>query len=192
MTTSANSPRSQPHPTSRNGPAAVRTAALLPRLAGVGFVAALGWWLWAQPGAERALTPAENAARLESFQQASPLQVEAVAPQQRQEALQTMQLPADQQIALEREKVELIWLTLWDDVDEDGDTVEVESAGFRQQVYLKNAPIRIAVPKPRNGIITLHGVADGGGGITVALTTATGRVNLPRLSIGQAFPMPVR
>ena len=131
-------------------------------------------------------------ARQATFAQAGALLLAPVASHERAEALRTMQLPSDQQQALESQKSELVWLTVWDDRDEDGDIVAVESDGFRQQVQIAHAPARLALPRPRSGTVLLHGVRDGGGGITVAVQSGGGQIALPPLTVGQAVTIPVR
>lgn len=154
-------------------------------------------WLTYSPPADRVLTTAEQLARTQAYIQATPVILTPVAAHERLAALQTMQLPPTQQQLLEQaldgQRAELVWLTLWDDRDQDGDTVDVESDGFRQRLRLANAPIRIALPKPRNGIVSIYGVYDGGGGITIAVRTGNaGVIAMPAMQEGQVIGVPVR
>ncbi|KAL6702357.1 hypothetical protein ACN47E_008878 [Coniothyrium glycines] len=131
-------------------------------------------------------------ARQATFAEAGALLLAPVQPQERAEALKAMRLPLDQQQVLERQRSELVWFTLWDDRDQDGDIVAVESDGFRQQVQIAHAPVRLAVPRPRGGTVVLRGVQQGGGGITVAVQSGGGQIGLPPLMVGQAVTIPVR
>ncbi|WP_290702866.1 hypothetical protein [Amphritea sp.] len=90
-------------------------------------------------------------------------------------------------LQLEETKTELVWIKLWDFASQDGDIVEIESAGYRVQVLLKKEPAVIAVPVRKGGQVTMKGVSDGGGGITVALNQVDNI--LLRLSPGQIYPV---
>lgn len=154
--------------------------------------AVLVGWMGFRCSADRPLSAAEQMARALAFNQAVPLVLAAVPASQRPAALQGMKLPANQQAELEQQQAELVHLTLWDDMAEDGDVVTIDCDGFRQSVTLKHAPVTIAIPRPRTGLMSLTGVFDGGGGITVAVSSGAGRVPLPWLSVGQSVGVPVR
>ena len=144
---------------------------------------------------DQPLSQAAQQARLLAFQQAGQLALPSVAPSERAEALATMNLtgqPAEVRQAIEDGSEPLTWLTLWDDMDEDGDTVEITSHGFSRTIRLTNAPIRIAVPVPERGVINMRGAYDGGGGITVAMRTPQGQVALPIMAVGQVVGVPVQ
>jgi hypothetical protein len=81
----------------------------------------------------------------------------------------------------------LAWITLWDTDTEDADTVRLTSSGYSRVVTLNNHPITFAVPIPATGIINLTGVHDGGGGITVGVTSGSTPVALPLMSEGQVI-----
>ena len=83
------------------------------------------------------------------------------------------------------------WLTVWDHKAEDGDVVEIVSTGFTRQIPIMHQPITIAVPVPANGVVNVIGVKDGGGGITVGLSTPLAPVLLPVIAIGQIVGVPV-
>lgn len=100
---------------------------------------------------------------------------------------QTDQLKSDIQAG----KVKLVWLTLWDDMAEDGDIVQVESAGYSASVLLTNAPQRVALPLPGTGVVNLTGTKDGGGGITLAVMSGSTQVAVPVLQTGQSVGIPV-
>ena len=144
---------------------------------------------------DQPMSQAAQQARLVAFQQAAPLTPAPVMPADRAQALAGMKLagqPAEVRQAIEDGREPLTWITLWDDQDEDGDTVEIISHGFSQVVRLTNAPQQIAVPVPEGGVINVHGVYDGGGGITVAIRTAQGQVALPVMAVGQVVGVPIK
>ena len=145
-------------------------------------------------GGDQPLSAAQQQARVLAFEQASSLELAAVLPADRRQAVATMNLaeqPAEVRRAIEGGDP-LTWLTLWDDRDEDGDTVEIVSHGFSRVVRLTNAPQIIAVPVPEAGIINVRGIYDGGGGITVAIRTGQGQVALPVMAVGQVIGLPVQ
>lgn len=88
------------------------------------------------------------------------------------------------------EPTELALITLWDFAAEDGDTVEVSSGGYQIQVALKNTPQEFAVPIDKDHAITLTGVRDGGGGITLAIMAGSLENRLPPLAQGQTITLP--
>ena len=75
-------------------------------------------------------------------------------------------------------KMKLYNVKLWDSCAQDGDIVEIMVDGKPFcHVLLANAPQDVAVPVPVSGNpqITLRGVTDGGGGITVGCQTSGGQ-----------------
>ena len=153
----------------------------------------LGRLYWS--AGDPALDPAAQSARREAFRRAGQLMLPAVQPGDLVEALQTMQLatqPPGVRQAVEDSRQQLAWLTVWDDMDEDGDTVEIVSDGFARTVRLTNAPMRFAVPVPERGLIDVRGIYDGGGGITMSLMTTTGKVAMPIMDVGQVIGVPVQ
>ena len=83
----------------------------------------------------------------------------------------------------------LVELTLWDDVAQDGDVVMVTSAGYSQQVNLMHAPQTLAFPTITGSPVTITGVHDGGGGITLGFTGSGVPVALPVLAEGQSIDL---
>lgn len=80
----------------------------------------------------------------------------------------------------------LIWLTLWDTDDEDGDVVRIQSQGYSRVVMLTREPMTFAVPAADAGVIDIVGMRDGeGGGITVGVASGPSRLTLPIMSVGQ-------
>ena len=169
-------------------------------MAGLGAVAVLAVafaaWTTLRPVHDPALTAAAQAARQEAFHRAPAAVLVAIQPHELRDAIIAMKLKPEEQRAMESAvaagRVDLVWLTLWDDQAEDGDIVSVESESFMQSVRLANAPTRVAVPRPKGGTVTVRGVHDGGGGITVAAATDQAPVQVPVLAVGQTILLPVR
>lgn len=82
-------------------------------------------------------------------------------------------------------------ITLWDNFDEDGDTVSIQSEGVTLTVPLRNAPTTVYIPYKPGGSMTITGIFDGGGGITAAIETLSGAVPLPIMSVGQSIVIPL-
>ena len=145
------------------------------------------------------LTPAQDQARIDAFQAAIPLPLPLVNladPAERQAALRSLGLaPAETrtlehnlQTATER----LVWITVFDDCREDGDVVEIRSLRYRREIPMVHAPTKIAVPvSAAEQAISLTGVYDGGGGITVAIRLNGQLVPVPRLQPGQTLSIPI-
>lgn len=112
------------------------------------------------------------------------------------QALTTTGLPDQERMALQKEleteKVSLVWFTLWDNMDEDGDVVALSSNGLTVTVPLYVKMQRIAIPSPSDGVVRVTGVKDGGGGITLGLMSGPNPVPLPPFLIGQRVDIPVR
>lgn len=147
-------------------------------------------------GREDTLSDQQAAAREATFAAAGIIALPEVPPAEREQAIAALGLPDEQAAGLRRDadtgEVRLVYLTLWDDLEEDGDVIRVESGTFAQDVTLRHAPARVTVPLARDGRLAVLGVHDGGGGITVGLTSGNRTVPLPRLRAGQAVPVPVR
>ncbi|MEM8978536.1 MAG: hypothetical protein AAGD04_03570 [Pseudomonadota bacterium] len=79
---------------------------------------------------------------------------------------------------------------LHDTDSEDGDVVALVSGSVRINVALRKKPQRVFVPI-RNGKLTMEGVRDGGGGITVGVRTkADDRLRSPVMKVGQQIALP--
>ena len=83
----------------------------------------------------------------------------------------------------------LVWIDLWDFAAQDGDIVNVSSAGYSVQVNLLNAPSRIAIPVDASRIVKLTGLVDGGGGITLGVNAASAQQLI--IEPGGSFMLPV-
>ena len=145
------------------------------------------------------LTPAQDQARIDAFQASIPLLLPLVNladPAEREEALRSLGLaPAETrtlehnlQAATER----LVWITVFDDCREDGDIVAIRTLRYYREIPIVHAPTQIAVPvSAAEQAISLTGVYDGGGGITVAIRLNGQMVPVPRLRPGQTLSIPI-
>jgi hypothetical protein len=85
----------------------------------------------------------------------------------------------------------LAWIELWDIRDEDGDQVIIDSGGEKIQIQLLHQHNRVAIPMPQDGFVTIEGVYDGGGGITIGIQTGRGQIRLPHFPEGGRRKFPV-
>lgn len=155
----------------------------------------------------------ERSKIIESMKNISPALLQAVTESEWDKAIATipldqkskalliegLQRPGDQpeekqpanesKLVLEEEVTRLVWIDLWDFADQDGDIVEISSAGYKVQVNLLKTPNRVAVPVNFSHIVTLTGVTDGGGGITLGVNSASSQ-NLI-IEPGSSFSLPV-
>jgi hypothetical protein len=86
--------------------------------------------------------------------------------------------------------VRLAAVTLWDNVDEDGDVVEISAATFSQTLTIMHKPVMFFIPVQPGGSVSIKAIRDGGGGVTLAVSTIVGPVPLPRLVPGQIVEIP--
>jgi len=126
----------------------------------------------------------------------SKISLPQVKPEEQKEALAGLGLPEKEEKALqaevEKERVSLVWVTVWDTYAQDGDVVSLSSEGVNVTVPLLNAPIRVALPRPAGGVFNMTGVKDGNGGITVGLMSGPDQVLIPPMAPGQVVGIPVR
>lgn len=120
----------------------------------------------------------------------------AVAEEEREQAIASMNLPQEeaQKVAqaVQSGQTDLVWLTLWDNYDEDGDVVVVESDWLRTVVPLTNAGATVAVPRPSSGVINVRAQVDGQGGVTLGFIAEGTGLSLPPLPVGNAVGIKVR
>jgi hypothetical protein len=159
---------------------------------------AVGW------GAMHAFTPTppvetvsveQKAAWAAAWAVAAP-QVAKVIPQAEvQTALDQMHLTSAQRQQLQQQlddgKTRLVYLVLRDVMSEDGDRVKVDSGDFATEVQLWNKPTKVFFPEPAGGVVNVTGTYDGGGGITIGITSGETPVNLPFMTVGQTLGIPV-
>jgi hypothetical protein len=112
-------------------------------------------------------------------------------PVEREKAKVAIGLPEKEaeQLMLEAEggRLSLAWVTLWDNLAEDGDVVTVEANGMTHTVPILNSPTTIVVPYSVNSpSLTITGTHDGGGGITIAARTESGALPLPPMNVGES------
>jgi hypothetical protein len=105
-------------------------------------------------------------------------------------AIAAFKVPEPQRQQIEHEVLagrrRIGWVVVTDSMDPDGDVVAIEAAGTVQTVVLTKAWTPIPVLLDDSHRIGVIGVKDGeGGGITVALATHGGPVNLRALQPGE-------
>lgn len=82
-------------------------------------------------------------------------------------------------------------IRLWDYMDVDGDVVTVSSSGFAQSLPLTHQPTIVVVPYSGPGTIALTGTRDGGGGITVAVSTVADPIRLRPMFPGETIQVTI-
>jgi hypothetical protein len=76
-------------------------------------------------------------------------------------------------------------------MSEDGDMVELNAAGFSQRVTIMHKPVSFFLPLNPGGSVNIKAVRDGGGGgVTLGVSTITGKLALPILAVGQSVEIP--
>lgn len=162
----------------------------------LGALLAATYFLFGAVQPSESLSADQQQARNNAFQAVGAVELEPVPSAERQRAIADLQLPPDQAARLASDvasgAAKLVYITLWDDMAEDGDVVEVTSNGLARQVVITNAPTRIAMLAPPQGVVNLAGINDGGGGITIAAMSGSQRVALPYLVPGQRIGIPVK
>lgn len=88
--------------------------------------------------------------------------------------------------------VKIFTVTVRDNMSEDGDVVQISSMGYQVNVPIFNAPKTFSFPAVIGQPVSFVGVTDGGGGITAEITTSSGPVLLPYLSVGQVVTVAVK
>ena len=82
-------------------------------------------------------------------------------------------------------------IAVWDYLHQDGDIVAVSSAGFVQYVPIHNQPSIVVLPYEGPGSITVTGLHDGGGGVTVAVASGSGPLQLRPLMVGESLQVSI-
>lgn len=166
----------------------------------LGLLAAIGFGALGGSGSTEQPVPAAEVANIQSAWTAATaagIELPRVTPAQRSSAISAMALPSADRDKLtadvEANKVQLVWVTVWDTYSEDGDVVELSSDGVKSVVVLKNAHTVVALPMPQSGVVTVRGVKDGGGGgITVGIMSGSAPVRIPPMAPNQILGIPVR
>lgn len=85
----------------------------------------------------------------------------------------------------------VVALTVWDDVAEDGDVIDIITPNFTTQVMIRHAPQTVYLPAQSGSSlpIQIRGVRDGGGGITLALQGSGVPMSAPVLAEGQVIEL---
>lgn len=91
-------------------------------------------------------------------------------------------------------KSRMLLLGLVDYASEDGDIVRITSGGLSVEVSLFKGVNMVAIPVAGDGPaeITVTGVYDGGGGITISGSGPNGQLPLPLMSVGQSVSFTVQ
>ncbi|MEO1650471.1 MAG: hypothetical protein AAFR60_05740 [Pseudomonadota bacterium] len=93
---------------------------------------------------------------------------------------------------LRQGRVRIAAITLYDNLDQDGDAVLVTAAGFSQKITITHQDITFFIPVVFGSTVRITAVQDGGGGnVTVGIRTAFGPVSLAPLAPGQSIDIPV-
>lgn len=165
-------------------------------IAGVIGIAVLGGG-----GGDQAPTPLQRAEIDRAWQQvqANRVTLLPIPPGNRDQAygrLRALGVPPGRvqaiQAEVERGTMELVSFTLWDNVAEDGDIVDLETPDLTVRVPLRHARATIPLVRPASGVVNIRGVHDGGGGITMGIEANGTPVLLPPLQPGQVLGIPVR
>ena len=91
-------------------------------------------------------------------------------------------------------QIRLVWVVVWDNHDEDGDSVQISSGGVTTPtIVLAHAKRTVVMPVTPGESIQIIGVRDGGGGgITTGIVTSSGPISVPPLTPGQVVNLRVR
>lgn len=145
---------------------------------------------------EDRISPAEIARRASIAEARPPVALRSVERREMKAAMLEMALSSQAQESLEADiasrQAKLVWIVFYDSDAEDGDVIEIQSGGFSRMIRLAKQPVAVAIPFPSDGVATVIGVVDGGGGgVTVGLVGPDGAAPLAVLSVGQQISIPV-
>jgi hypothetical protein len=105
------------------------------------------------------------------------------------------QIAADSELAtaLRDGRSELFQIELFDCCDEDGDIVEVTVNGSSfATVPIMHGGTMLSIPLQQgSNRVTIRGVQDGGGGVTLSFRTSRGEYFAQAMRVGQEYPMEV-
>lgn len=149
----------------------------------------------ATPKASDSLTPQQIDGRAQQFaamKAAGPLLLAPVPQEQVEKAIVSLKLPPEQEKAIRRDfadgEIRFVTIGLFDDASEDGDVVALSAGGMQVEVPLMHGMNFTVIPAPAKGPlnVTVTGVYDGGGGITVSGVGSQGQIPLPHMAVGQS------
>lgn len=138
------------------------------------------------------MTVAERIKREASFTEVATEGVELSALPNTPESLASLFLEhealADISAQIEAGQTVLKSFSVYDDASEDGDVVSININGYTRTVPLRRVPTNITVPVSTSGqnAVTITGVKDGGGGVTLGIRYADGTLLSPNLAVGQS------
>lgn len=141
--------------------------------------------------APRAGSPVE--ARCASLVLPQRIYLSAVPEQETAGALESMNLPPQEQLKLQEavagRRTRLLSLTLWDwDArTEHGDTISIMSDDYKRLYTMRNQRHSIVIPEPRSGFLDLRGERSEDGIIAISLLSGTSPIALPRMVPGQTL-----
>jgi hypothetical protein len=155
---------------------------------------AVGVFVWTSGGSVDRISEQDKIVWATAWAAAPPTRLTLVPAEEVPQALAAMKLPPEQRQQLQDDlgggRTRLVWLTFTDSVVEDGDRVRVESGTYSAEFMLRNATTRVYLPEPPTGVVNVTGTHDGGGGITLAVTSGDTPVNLPFMEVGQVVGIP--
>jgi len=95
---------------------------------------------------------------------------------------------------IQDKKVDMVAIGFYDDCAVDGDTVEVLAGGVDITIPLTHQVQYVLVPVPHGGNapVTIQGLKDGTGGITLGMVTPAGVVHMPPIKPGQQISFTAR
>ena len=155
------------------------------------------------------LTQAEKDARAQQFSAVPRYALRRLDATEARSVIQNLPLPDAQKAALteniapatpagqtqpaqpawENGGQQMVELVLWDNVAEDGDVVQVSSLGYSQTITITHAPQTVYFPAQYDVPVTITGIHDGGGGITLGFTGSGQPVSLPVMAEGQVISL---
>lgn len=152
------------------------------------------------------LTKAEQDARAQQFAAVPRYALRRLDASEARSVIQNLPLPDDQKAALaaniaptapadpaqpawDKGGQQMVELVLWDNVAEDGDVVQVSSLGYSQTITITHAPQTVYFPAQYDVPVTITGIHDGGGGITLGFTGSGQPVSLPVMREGQVISL---
>jgi hypothetical protein len=159
-------------------------------------------------GAADRVSQSEIHARQSAFSQLQhqPLALDPVPAGQVDQALDQMKLQPNERARLKAmltshpsapaavqasRPLRLVSMTLWDTHAPDGDVVRVVSGGYSVELVITKAPQTISFPVDASGAVSVIGVHDGGGGITLGLRGPNQELMMPIMSEGQTMTLSV-